>query len=407
MQKSYEKVKYGCYFVGISMAIIANFPPLLFMTFRSLYGISYSHLGLLIVINFVTQLSIDLVFSFFSHKFNISKTVKITPVLAILGLIIYAVSPFLLKNVYAGLLIGTVIFSASGGLSEVLMSPVVAQIPSDNPEREMSKLHSMYAWGVVGVIFVATAYILLFGAENWQYLTFIMLVVPLMSVILFAKAEIPDIKTTGKVSGLKTFMTNKTLWLCVFAIFLGGASECTMAQWCSSYLEKALLIPKFYGDIFGVALFSVMLGLGRSLYAKYGKDIGKVLVLGAVGASLCYLSAAIFNNPVIGLLACAFTGFCVSMMWPGSLLIASDKFASSGVFIYAIMASGGDMGASVGSQFVGVITDIIIENEKFSAVAENLLLTPEQLGMKMGMLIGALFPIIAIFIFLRMRKIKD
>ena len=166
MQKSYEKVKYGCYFVGISMAIIANFPPLLFMTFRSLYGISYSHLGLLIVINFVTQLSIDLVFSFFSHKFNIPKTVKITPVLAILGLLIYAVSPFLLKNVYAGLLIGTVIFSASGGLSEVLMSPVVAQIPSDNPEREMSKLHSMYAWGVVGVIFVATAYILLFGAEN-------------------------------------------------------------------------------------------------------------------------------------------------------------------------------------------------------------------------------------------------
>ncbi len=407
MQKSYEKVKYGCYFVGISMAIIANFPPLLFMTFRSLYGISYSHLGLLIVINFVTQLSIDLVFSFFSHKFNIPKTVKITPVLAILGLIIYAVSPFLLKNVYAGLLIGTVIFSASGGLSEVLMSPVVAQIPSDNPEREMSKLHSMYAWGVVGVIFVATAYILLFGAENWQYLTFIMLIIPLISVILFAKAEIPDIKTTGKVSGLKTFMANKTLWLCVFAIFLGGASECTMAQWCSSYLEKALLIPKFYGDIFGVALFSVMLGLGRSLYAKYGKDIGKVLVLGAVGAFLCYLSAAIFNNPVIGLLACAFTGFCVSMMWPGSLLIASDKFASSGVFIYAIMASGGDMGASVGSQFVGVITDIIIENEKFSAVAENLLLTPEQLGMKMGMLIGALFPIIAIFIFLRMRKIKD
>ncbi len=406
MQKSYEKVKYGCYFVGISMAIIANFPPLLFMTFRSLYGISYSQIGLLVVINFVTQLSIDLIFSFFSHKFNIPKTVKITPALAIVGLIIYAVSPFVMKNVYVGLLAGTVIFSASGGLAEVLMSPVIAEIPSDNPEREMSKLHSMYAWGVVGVVFVSTAYILIFGAENWQHLTFVMLIIPLLAVIFLAKSEIPDIKTPEKVSGLKTFLKNKTLWLCVFAIFLGGASECTMAQWCSGYLEKALLIPKFYGDIFGVALFSVMLGLGRSLYAKYGQNIGKVLILGAVGASGCYLTAALFSNPFTGLLACAFTGFCVSMMWPGSLLVASDKFSSSGVFIYAIMASGGDLGASVGSQFVGVITDIVIENEKFSAVAENLLLTPEQLGMKLGMLVGAIFPFVAIFVFRRMKKLK-
>ncbi len=407
MTKSYKNLKYGCYFVNISMSIISNFPPLFFMTFRSLYDISYSQLGFLIVINFITQLSVDLVFSFFSHKFNIGKTVKITPVLAIAGLVIYAVSPFIFENVYIGLLMGTVIFSSSGGLAEVLISPVIAEIPADNPEREMSKLHSTYAWGVVGVIFVSTAYILAFGAENWQYLTFVMLAIPLIAVILFAKSDIPHIKTPERVSGLKSFIRNKTLWLCVFAIFLGGASECTMAQWCSSYLEKALLIPKFYGDIFGVALFSVMLGLGRSLYAKYGQNMAKILLLGAVGASTCYLSAALFNNPIIGLLSCAFTGFCVSMMWPGSLVIASDKFASSGVFIYAIMASGGDLGASVGSQFVGVVTDMIIKNEKFMKLAEPLSLTSEQLGMKLGMLVGAVFPIVAIFVFYRMRKLQD
>jgi len=406
MKNSYKNLKYGCYFVGISMSIIANFPTLFFMTFRSLYGISYAELGLLIVINYVTQLSIDLVFSFFSHKFNIEKTVKFTPVLTILGLVIYSISPFVLNNAYIGLLLGTVIFSAAGGLAEVLMSPVVAEIPSDNPEREMSKFHSAYAWGVVGVIIASTVFILLFGAENWQYLAFIMLVIPLLSVIFFAKSEIPDIKTPGKVSGLKTFMKDKALWFFVFAIFLGGASECTMAQWCSSYLEKALLIPKFYGDIFGVALFSVALGLGRSLYAKYGKDIIKTLVMGAVGATLCYLAAAVFNNPVIGLFSCAFTGFCVSLMWPGSLVVASDRFGSSGVFIYAIMAAGGDLGASVGSQFVGSITDAIIENKDFLVIAEKLMLNPEQLGMKTGMLIGAIFPLTAVFIFAHLKKLR-
>ncbi len=57
-----------------------------------------------------------------------------------------------------GLVIGTVIFSASSELAEVLISPVIAAIPSDNPEREMSKLHSIYAWGVVGIVIVSTSF---------------------------------------------------------------------------------------------------------------------------------------------------------------------------------------------------------------------------------------------------------
>lgn len=55
-----------------------------------MYGISYSLLCLLALVNFVTQLIIDLIFSFFSHRFNISKTVKIIPIITIAGLLIYA-----------------------------------------------------------------------------------------------------------------------------------------------------------------------------------------------------------------------------------------------------------------------------------------------------------------------------
>lgn len=55
-------------------------------------------------------------------------------------------------------------FAASGGLAEVLISPVIAAIPSDRPESEMSKLHSVYAWGVVGVVFLSTGFL----AAFWQ-----------------------------------------------------------------------------------------------------------------------------------------------------------------------------------------------------------------------------------------------
>ena len=171
-----KRLKYACYTTNISMSVVANLPPVLFLTFRGLYGISYTQLGLLVLINYVTQLGVDLLFSFFSHRFSISKAVKLTPVLTAAGLLIYALWPMVLPGcAYGGLLLGTVVFSASAGLSEVLISPVVAAIPAENPDHEMSKLHSVYAWGVVGVAIFSTVFLALAGGENWQWLALLFL----------------------------------------------------------------------------------------------------------------------------------------------------------------------------------------------------------------------------------------
>ena len=401
------RLKYACYSANVTMSAVGNLSPVLFLVFRTLYGISYTHLGLLVLINFCTQLIVDLIFSFFSHKFNIPKTVKSIPVIAALGFLVYALWPFFAPDaVYAGLAIGTVIFSAASGLAEVLISPVIAAIPSDDPDREMSKLHSIYAWGVVFVIAVSTVFLLLAGGENWQWLALIYMLIPLSSAVLFFGSEIPPMETPKQTSGAWNMLKNKGVWLSVLAIFLGGAAECTMAQWSSGYLEKALGIPKVWGDLLGVAAFAVMLGLGRSLYAKIGRNIEKVLVLGAVGATLCYLVAAVSPLAWVGLVACALTGFCVSMLWPGNLIVASDKFPQAGVFIYAIMAAGGDLGASVGPQLVGIIADAAIASPFAVSLAESLSVTAEQFGMKLGMLCGMLFPLVGIFVYLRLLKQK-
>ena len=95
------------------------------------------------------------------------------------------------QNVYIGLVIGNIIFSASSGLGEALMSPVIAAIPAENPDREMSKLHSTYAWGTVVVIIVATLYIITLGIEKWQWLILSSTIVPIVSGIFFSKSEIP------------------------------------------------------------------------------------------------------------------------------------------------------------------------------------------------------------------------
>ncbi len=399
MDKNTGFVKAGCYASNITMAVVGNLSPLLFLTFHSLYGISYSLLGLLVLINFCTQLGVDLLFSFFSHKFNIPLAVKLSPVFGGLGMAVYGLYPFFFPDsVYVGLVIGTVLFAAGSGLVEVLISPVIAALPSDDPDREMSKLHSIYAWGVVGVVAVTTAFLLLLGEEYWQYLALLFILLPVSAIFFFSKAKLPEMKTEERVSGALRFFRNPLVWLSVAGIFLGGAAEVTMAQWASGYLEL-VGIPKVWGDLFGVAMFAVMLGLGRSMYAKFGKNISTVLFAGAIGATLCYLTAAFSGIPMIGLAACALTGLCVSMMWPGSLIVASDRFPDGGVLIFALMAAGGDFGASVGPQLVGIVTDAALEQPALLDLAKRLALSPEQLGMRLGMLVGMMFPLMAIFVY--------
>ena len=395
-----RRIRYACYSTGLTMAVVGNLSPVLFLPLRTMYGLSFSALGFLVLINFVTQLTVDLILSFFSYRFNIPRLIRSIPVIAFAGLCVYALLPVVFPGaVFAALCLGTAIFSAAAGLGEVLISPVIAALPAEDPDREMSKLHSAYAWGSVGVIIVSTLFLLLAGNARWPLLAMLFSLIPLASACLFAGSEIPKMETPERVSGALALLRDRGVRLCILAIFLGGASECTMAQWSSGYIEQALGIPKVLGDLFGAALFSVMLGMGRTMYSKFGKNLGRVLTLGSLGAAGCYFAAAVCGIPAAGLLFCAMTGFCTSMLWPGSLVMASEKYPQGGVFIYAIMAAGGDLGASVAPQLLGMITDAAIASPRIMAMAAQTGAAPEQLGMKLGMLFGLLFPLAGTFVF--------
>ncbi len=402
---NFKKTKYACYYTYLAMASIFSLPPILFVTFHNTYGISYTLLGTLVLTNFCTQLIIDLIFTFFSKHFNIHKTLKVMPLLTSLGMLIYALVPtFFPKKAFVGLFIGTIIFSVSAGLCEVLLSPTVAALPSDNPERDMSKLHSLYAYGVVGVVLLSTLFLKLFGTENWMYLTLFFAFLPIIACVLYCTSPLPDLNLSHDSSKGGISKKNKGLLLCVACIFLGSAAENTMTNWISSYMENALGISKSIGDILGLALFGILLGLGRSLYSKYGKNIANVLLFGMVGATACYIVAGTVSNPIVCMLACIFTGLCTSMLWPGTLILMEEKFPNPGVTAYALMAAGGDFGGSVSPQILGIVVDKVSESSFALELSNSLSLTPEQIGLKTGMLIASIFPILGIAVLLYIKK---
>ena len=280
---NFKRTKLACYTAYFTMSSIFCIPPLLFVTLRETFGISYTLLGTLVLVNFVTQLGVDLAFTFFSRFFNTKLIVRVMPLITTLGMALYALIPtFLPSFAYGGLLLGTVIFSLSAGLSEALLSPTIAAIPSDNPQRDMSLLHSLYAFGVLTMVIIGTTFLKLFGTESWAYLMLFLAALPVIPAVLFALSPMPDMG--GHASGGSGMASTKKrtvgLALCVGCIFFGSCAENAMSNWISGYMENALGIDKALGDILGVAMFAVLLGVMRIGYARIGKNIMRVLLLG-------------------------------------------------------------------------------------------------------------------------------
>ena len=367
-----------------------------------MYGISYTLLGTLVLVNFCTQLGIDLIFTAFSKKFNVQIVVKVMPLITSLGLFIYAIFPMLFPSVaYVGLLLGTVIFSVSAGLSEVLLSPMIAAIPSENPQRDMSLLHSLYAFGVFTVVVISTLFLKLFGTENWMYLTMFFAVLPIIAAVLFMLSPMPDMsKTENGACMEKTKRRTLATVLCAACIFFGSCAENVMSNWVSSYMENALHIDKAVGDILGVAAFAILLGLTRIAYAKFGKNIMWVLLIGMIGAAACYLTAGLSTSVILAFIACILTGMFTGMLWPGSLIMLEENVDGPSVGAYALMAASGDLGASVAPQLMGIVVDNVAASTFGAEMGAKLGMTAEQVGLKAGMLVSAIFPIFGIAIVL-------
>jgi fucose permease len=242
----------------------------------------------------------------------------------------------------------------------------------------------------------STLFLKFFGNENWLYLVLFIGVLPLTAAVMFKISPFPDMSEEASQKKNKEKNKNRTigLALCVGCIFLGSCAENTMSNWISTYMENALNIDKALGDILGMAMFAILLGITRITYAKYGKNISKFLLVSMICAAICYLTVSFSNNTIISFVGCILTGIFTSMLWPGTLILMEEKVKGVGVAAYALMASAGDFGASLAPQLMGIVIDNVSVSKFALNLSATLNLTPEQIGLKTGMLITSIFPIL-------------
>ena len=379
MKNNYKMTMYACFIGYVVQAVVNSFVPLLFVTFQTEYHIPLTQITLLITVNFVIQLVVDLLSAGFVDKIGYRASAIIAHACAGTGIFLLTILPEVFSNPFYGILLAVMVYAIGGGLIEVLISPILEACPTDNKESAMSLLHSFYCWGCTGVVLLSTLFFALFGTSHWKILALIWVLLPTANLILFTKVPIYSLHEEGESGmSISELFRVKVFWLLMAMMLCAGASEQAVSQWASTFAEKGLHIQKTVGDLVGPMMFSVLMGLSRLIYGKYGEklNLDRFMKGSCVLCVASYLCISLVPVPIVGLIGCAICGFSVGIMWPGTFSKASAAIKRGGTVLFAMLALAGDLGCSGGPTLVGFVS---------SAFSGNL---------RLGILTAIVFPVL-------------
>ena len=382
----YKKTKIACYLGFITQAIVANFAPLLFLTFHNTYQISLGRIALIPTCFFFTQLLVDLFCAKFVDRIGYRICVVASEICAATGLIGLAVLPDLLPSPFGGILISVILYAIGSGLIEVLCSPIIEACPFENKEATMSLLHSFYCWGHVGVVLLSTLFFRIFGIANWKYMALVWALIPIANGILFTRVPIAPLLDEGeKGLTMGELFKKKIFWVLMLMMLCAGASEQAVSQWASTLAEKSFGINKTIGDLAGPMAFAILMGSSRAFYGKFGDKINleRFMQYSAVLCMVSYLMIAFIPVPALGILGCAVCGLSVGIMWPGTFSMAAASVKRGGTALFALLALAGDVGCSSGPTYVGMISGALNDNLKLGIFAALIFPVLTIMGIKM------------------------
>lgn len=398
MAPNYKRTLRACYMGYIGQAIVNNIAPLLYIIFQTQYEISFEMLGRLALFNFVTQLVVDIIAVKVVDHVGYRKPAVLACGFSFAGLVLLGVLPGLLPSPFVGLAISVMVYAVGGGLMEVLVSPIVESLPSEDKASSMSLLHSFYSWGQMAVILISTVALRLIGENWWPVLPIVWSLLPLYNLFAFAKAPLRHTVQEGEKTSIRSLFRSELFVVAALLMLCAGAAEMTMVQWASLFAEKGLGITKMLGDILGPCLFALLMGLGRTGYGIWGSrlKIENGLMACSLFCIVCYIVTVFSPWPFLSLMGCAFCGLAVSLLWPGTLSLTAAQFPMGGATMFGLLAIFGDLGCSISPWLTGLVSDAVTRLPNAASLAAGLGQSVEQLGLKSGLAVGTLFPVLMV-----------
>ncbi len=385
-------------------AMVINLTPLFFVQLHGQFGLTWEQLGRLVLLNFLTQLLVDLAGGWLVARFGLRPLCVLAHAAAVVGLLVYAVAP--LAGGYATLVVGTIIFSAGCGLLEVLLSPILDAVPSTRKAGDMALLHAFYPLGKLAVIIGTGLALWLSGPAAWPWVVAAWAVLPAIGMGLFATVDLPTLPSPAPGWRIGSMVRTPEFRRVLMAMALAGASEVAIAQWTSAFAQRGLGCTPAVADLVGFGLFAVGMAVGRLWYGLRGggQGLANWLIAGGAASAVVYLVAALSPWPVLALAACASAGFAVSMLWPMTLSLSAARWPSGGAVLFATLAAAGDGGAALGPWLVGITADAASSAAAWWQWLPGVPASADVTGLRVGLLAGAIAPFLLVLVAWRLRR---
>lgn len=394
-----------CYLGMFIQALVINLTPILFIPLREEFTLSWEQIGRLVLVNFLTQMVVDLICCWFADRVPTKPLIVAANVLAGLGLWLFALAPGFFDSPYHGLMLGTVVFSIGCGLLEVLLSPIINAIPSERKSSDMAMLHAFYPIGKVAVIVLTGVALYAFGIASWRTVLLVWSIFPLVNTLGFLLVDIPSFVSDGARTTLRSLFFKPVYLLLLAAMMLAGATEVTIAQWTSAYVQGGLGYSKVVADLVGFTLFGVGMIIGRVWFGMRGEQQGllRLMMVGAVLSTATFLLMALSPSPLLALAACVSSGLFVSMLWPGTLSLSTHRFPLAGASMFAFLAAAGDTGAALMPWTVGLVADQAGSAMGWMSWIVGPDVSTDQMGLRAGLLIASVCPLLMLGVLVLLR----
>ncbi len=397
-----------CYLGMFIQALVINLTPILFIPLKEQLGLTFEQVGRLVLINFLTQMLVDLVCCAVADRVNPKPLTVAANLLSAVGLWLFALAPAWFVNPYDGLVLGTVVFSIGCGLLEVMLSPIVNAVPSQRKSGDMAVLHAFYPIGKVAVIVVTALALRMLGQGHWRWIMLAWSIFPLLNTLGFSLLRLPPFAGESNRVTLRQLLTKPHYWGLTLALLLAGATELTLAQWTSAYAEIGLGCSKLTADLIGFTLFGVGMVIGRLWFGIKGEtlNLNRMMMLGALLSAAMYLLISLAPWPLLALLVFAPAGLFISMLWPGTLSLSAARFPLAGASMFAFLSAAGDSGAALMPWGVGLIADRAhgLPGWLVRLFGQNL--SPGQLGLRAGLLVAAICPLLLSLLLHQLGRVK-
>lgn len=374
-------------------ALVINLTPLLFVPLRDQLGLSWEQLGRLVLINFTTQLIVDLLAAPLLRLVSLRFLLVAAHLLAVVGLLLFVLAPVTSLPPYVMLAAGTVIFSTGCGLLEVFLSPVLSAVPSSRQSGDMALLHAFYPLGKLVVVLGTAACLALVEPARWPWIVAAWLVVPLWGAWIFLTVRLPTLPIGHEGQRAGELMQQPAFIAVLVAMACAGSCELALSQWISAFAQRGLGLSAELGNVAGFGLFAVGMIIGRVWYGTRGggSDLLTLLLRTAVFVLVVYLVAALSPSPMLAFGACCMAGLAVSMLWPATLSLAAARWPLAGAMMFALLAAAGDVGAALGAWVVGLVAD---QAQKMPALTAWLPgSSGEGTALRLGLFSGVLAPL--------------